>query len=136
MFSLSLHEDAEDDLDEIWETDPDSAAFIDALLEQIKADQNLLDALTDRNFGEYGNEPFSVKTWVEQWRDGYDLWRLKAWELEEQHIRYRVIYAYETGKQRYHVLAVVPRSSFNYERDHPITQRIHAAYDRLCLTQH
>lgn len=136
MFSLSLHIDAEKDLDEIWDSDPDSAAFLEALLEQIKADQNLLDALTVRDFGKYGGETFSISQWFDQWHRGYDLWRMKAWELEEQHIQYRIIYAFETGKQRYHVLAIVHRSKFNYERDHPLTKRILVAYDRLCLPRH
>jgi len=51
--------------------------------------------------------------------------------LEGKGLRYRIVYAFVPGKQRYHVLAVTPRRDFNYEERDPIAQRILRAYQDL-----
>ena len=67
---------------------------------------------------------------VAQWRKGRDLWRLKMWDLEKKGLRYRIIHAFIPSKQHYHVLAIAPRE-FDYDADHPISQRILHAYQAL-----
>lgn len=64
------------------------------------------------------------------WRQGKDLWRLKLWDLEDAGLRYRIIYAYEISTHCFHILAVVHRD-FDYERTHPVTQRILNDYANL-----
>mgnify|MGYP002713151868 CR=1 FL=1 len=130
MFSLLVHKDALEDFEEIWQSAPEDAARIATLLQEIKSSQALLDSLTEHGFGDAAVDGFNVKRWQEHWRDGKDLWRLKVWALGRHMLDYRVIYAYIPGKQRYHVLGIVHRS-FGYERNHPITQRILAAYEDL-----
>lgn len=128
-YSIQIHEDAWDDLERLW-ADPhteEAAAAIDVLLQELECDQDLLDALTVHGYGTNKTKPIHVSKWVEYWRTGADIWRLKIWELEKIRLNYRIIYAYEIKKQRYHVLAVVPRE-FDYDTEHPISRRIMAIY--------
>lgn len=77
MYELFLHDDAERDLEDLWRTDPTAAAEIQVLLEQIQADQYLLESLTIHDFGSARKGRFHVSKWVSQWKQRRDLWRLK-----------------------------------------------------------
>lgn len=101
-----------------------------ALLQELQADEDLLDRLTQHDYGHSGTADFHVSKWLEQWNKGKDLWRLKIWDLEDKGLHYRIVYAFMPRKQHYHVLAIVPRD-FNYDPDHPLSQRIFSAYDDL-----
>ena len=127
---LFIHDDAIADLKTLRQTEPKAAAMIVALLEALKGDPNLLDRLTQHDYGAYHSADFHVSKWQEQWRQGRDLWRLKVWNLEDQGLRYRVVYAFMPQKQRYHVLAIAPRE-FDYDSNHPLSQRILRAYQAL-----
>lgn len=116
-------------------SDQRTAARIVALLEQIKADPGLLDALTEHNFGADQRSGFHVSKWLAFWNAGYDLWRLKVWDLSGRLIPYRIVYAYEPRIRQYHVLGIVHRD-FGYDRNHEITQRIFSAYQDLGLKRH
>ena len=130
VYSLVVHEDAEKDLDELWEIDETATADVVVLLEQAACDQGLLDNLTARDFGRHRSEDIHVDRWVEQQRKGRNLWRLKIWDLEDRGIRYRVVYALDPRISRYHVLGVVERG-FDYDESDERTKRILAAYDEL-----
>ena len=131
MFRLFVHNDAEDDLEALGESEPDAAARILVLLEELEVNQDLLDRLTQHDFGKdrWGDE-FHVSKWVEQWRKGNDIWRLKIWDLENKGLQYRIIYAFIPHKRHYHVLAIAPRN-FDYDPGHPLAQRIIDAYQEL-----
>ncbi len=131
MIALFVHNDAKDDLLALRETEPQAAGQILALFEQLEGDPDLLDRLTQHDYGAYGTADFHVSKWQEQWRKGRDLWRLKVWDLEEKGLRQRIVYAFIPGKQHYHVLAITPRRDFDYEERDPITQRILRAYQEL-----
>ena len=128
MLSLVIHKDVVADIGEIRKSDLKTAMRIVALIHEIQADQDLLDRLTQQGYGANGSADFDVSMWFGEQDRGRNLWRLKAWDLERQGIQYRVIYAFEPNLKRYKILAVVPRS-FNYDENHPITQRIRDAYD-------
>lgn len=128
MFALFIHDDASDDLRALRPEAPRACARIVAFLQQIKADQGLLDRLTQHGY----TEEFDVSKWLRQWNRGRDLWRLKLWDLEKQGLQYRIVYAYIPGKQHYHVLGVAPRHEFNYDDDDPFTRRVLEAYEDLC----
>lgn len=130
MLRLFVHEDAEADLEQLWETEPTAAARITVLIEELEGNPNLLDRLTQHDFGAYGLEDFHVSKWIEQWRQGKDLWRLKIWDLENKNLRYRVVYAFMSRQQDYCVLGILPRA-FNYDSNHDLTRRILAAYKDL-----
>ncbi|OAI06753.1 hypothetical protein [Methylomonas methanica] len=130
MATLFIHEDAEDDLEEIWSKDIEAAARVTVLLEELKGNDDLLDRLTQHDFGSYGTADFHVSKWIEQWNKGNNLWRLKIWDLEDNDVKYRIVYAFIPAKKRYHVLGVVPRE-FNYAANNELTIRILNAYQNL-----
>lgn len=130
MLRLFIHNDAEDDLERLWDSEPVAAAQVAALLEELEGNTDLLDRLTQQDFGAYGLEDFHVSEWKEQQRKGRNLWRLKIWDLEDKGIRYRIVYAFMTRQQDYSVLGIVPRD-FNYDASHELTRRIVAAYENL-----
>lgn len=130
MFSLFIHDDAEYDLEKLWEEAPVAAARITVLLEELEGNQDLLDRLTQHDFGDYHTADFHVSKWIEQWKKGNDLWRLKVWSLEDRGLQHRVVYAFVPQKSHYHIVGIVPRN-FNYDTSHPLTKRILVAYENL-----
>jgi len=81
VLGLSLHPDALDDIQAIRNRSPLVADKILALLEEVSNDTSLMNELLTHGFGSDRDEKFEVKKWVEHWREGLDLWRLKFWEL-------------------------------------------------------
>lgn len=53
------------------------------LLEHLDGNQDLLDRLSQQDFGVAKAADFHVSKWVEQWRRGTNLWRLRVWDLRE-----------------------------------------------------
>ena len=130
MYTLVVHADAKADLEEIWEAAPRAAARIVVVLDEIQSNQDLLDALTEHDFGAYGLKEFHVSKISKFWHAGLDLWRFKIWDLEEQKLRYRIVYAYESRKRRYYVLGILPRAT-SYDINDQRVQRILKAYEDL-----
>jgi mRNA-degrading endonuclease RelE of RelBE toxin-antitoxin system len=121
---------AKHDLAMIGENDPDTEAEILAILQEIKGNQQLLDALTIKDFGFARDVSFHVDKWVSQHKQGRNLWRLKIWNLEDLGIQYRIVYALDPRISRYYILAVLHRD-FDYDEKHPRVQQLNATYDRL-----
>lgn len=92
--NLFIHEDAVADLRALRRTELQAAARIAALLAELKGNPDLLDRLTQHDYGAYHSADFHVSKWQAQWRQGRDLWRLKMWDLEDQGLRYRIVYAF------------------------------------------
>ena len=130
MLKIYIHDDAKQDLSKLWDKDPGATGRILAFLEQLEGDADLLDRLTQHDFGVSGTHDFHISKWYQQWNRGKDLWRLKLWDLEDKGLRYRIIYAFIPRQKNYHILAIAPRE-FNYDPEHPITKRILSAYEGL-----
>ena len=131
MARLFIHNDAHYDLTvSVRERSVEAMAKIAALLEQLDADEDLLDRLTQHGFGNEGVDSFNVSQWFEQQRQGNNLWRLKDWDLERKGLKYRIIYAFIPQSHHYHILGILPRE-FNYEPNHDLTKRILGAYEEL-----
>lgn len=130
MDSLRIHDDAAADLELLWEEAPVAAARIAVLLQELEGNQDLLDRLTQHDYGLHQSADIHISKWFEHWNKGRDIWRTKVWDLEDKGLMYRIIYAFMPSTHEYHVLAIAPRD-FNYETDHPITKRILAAYESL-----
>jgi len=130
LISLFVHDDAKDDLLDLRDREPQAVGRILALLEQLEGDPDLLDRLTQHDYGAYHSADFHVSKWQEQWRKGKNLWRLKVWELDDMGLRYRIVYAFDPRKHNYHILGIAPRA-FDYDPSHPISQRILRAYAGL-----
>jgi hypothetical protein len=134
VLKLFLHTDAESDLEELWSTDPEAAAQLTVFLEELKGDQDLLDRVTDHDFGTSPkHHPFHVSMWHEQQRKGRNLWRLKLWSLEANGKRYRLIYAFVPLKKHHYLLGIFPRTNreFDYDAGDARTQRVIRAYKEL-----
>lgn len=125
-----MHDDATADLEALFKEKPKVAGRIVALLEELDADPDLLDRLTQHDYGAHREADFHVSRWQEHWRSGRDLFRLKVWDLEDKRLRYRIVYAFIPSKQHYHILAIAPRK-FNYDPLHPISRRLLRAYEEL-----
>jgi mRNA-degrading endonuclease RelE of RelBE toxin-antitoxin system len=130
VYSIVIHTAAKQDLAEIGLDDPDTENDIYALLQEVKGSQELLCALTIKDFGLTRDSDFHVDLWTAQQQKGRNLWRLKLWDLEDLGIRYRVIYAFDNRISRYFVLAVLHRD-FNYDETHPRCKQLIEVYDRL-----
>jgi hypothetical protein len=130
VYKLFVHDDAKADLEQLWTDAAQAAARITVLLQELEGNQDLLDRLTQHDFGAYQTAQVHVSKWFEHWNKGKDLWRLKVWDLEGKGLQYRIVYAFIPGKKHYHALAIAPRD-FNYDARHPLTQRILRAYDGL-----
>src|SRR5258708_5490100 len=136
MYKLLIHPDAAADLKELWLRSPQDAARIEVLLQEVGNDQRLLEGLTEDGFGEDEREKFGIQPWRRLWNTRLDIWRLKPWNLEKRGKRealpYRVIYAYEIKKHRYHVLAIKARKEIDYDDEQqPLAQRVLRAYHDL-----
>lgn len=142
MYKLNIEHDAQNDLTLMLSKggeDKKFASIILAFLSQLKADQVLLGELLTHKFE---NKKFNVSRFQSIWRDR-DVWRLKTfeWNLSQNNktvIPYRIIYAYDSKCLTFRILAVAYRRhgdprSYDYEHNHPITQRILNAYNELGL---
>ena len=130
MDSLHIHDDATADLELLWEKEPTAAARIAVLIQELEGNQDLIDRLTQQDYGFSHSADIHVTKWFEHWNKGKDIWRVKIWELDDIGLKYRIVYAFIPRMHEYHVLAVAPRD-FNYEKEHPITKRILKAYESL-----
>lgn len=134
MLKLSLHKDALKDLDDLWEQDPDTAADLEVFLEELSLSQDLMDRLTQHNFGSSRYiEPFHVAKWEDQQRRDNNLWRIKFWELENVGLQYRVVYAFFPQSKHHYVLGIMPRKGrdFDYKHEDLRTQRMLRTYGEL-----
>jgi len=136
-YALHVHDDAKADLSAIRKHDEKTAAELLVVLQEFEGDQDLLDRLSQHGYEDPYNDDWvlriSVSRWQGQWRRQHrNLWRLKNLDLEEEGLRYRVIYAYLPKKQVYVVLGIFPRANFDYDDvSDPRIQRILASYDEL-----
>lgn len=142
MFELIVHDDATDDLRGILASDRPSGLRLAKLLQQLKADQDLLDRLTQNNYGGRPSAPrpknatFNTGMWLAAQDDDMNLWRLRPFHFEV--LDYRFIYAF-FAPSTYIVLAIVEKAQhgdstderFNYELSHPISKRVQDAYRRI-----
>lgn len=126
--SISVHPDAQGDLERIWRFDGLAAALIQTTLGEVANSTALLREL--RTFGvlSYPEPIHSVKKWATLHRLGARISRLRLLELDE----YRVLYAYHSVEDRYYVLGISHRSEINYDDpSDSFTSRLVVAYDEI-----
>lgn len=131
-YSMSIHEDAERDLDRLYEVDEDGAAAIDVFLQEVASSPEVLDRLLEHRYRSY--EPgmdFEVQRWAALWKH-FGLWRLRLFDVPDIAASHRIIYAFHGIQRRYYILGIVPRD-FDYDPHHPFTQRIVRAYQTLAI---
>lgn len=132
---LEIHPHAQDDIRALLKRDVNGVGKLLALLQQITADLELIDQLNMRGRDFFLNDYSRANaTGFASLRPQRDVWRLKAWDSQDRLIPYRVIYGFfPAGQHRrqpvIQVFAVVDRNQYNYEYDHPLTQRVINDYD-------
>ena len=134
-YSLALHNDAEADLDRIYEEDEDAGADIEVFLEEAKNNQETLDNLTRNGYVQYGDCPFDVREWERAKRLKYILWRIRLLWLEGTAAKYRIVYAFHPVEYRYYILGIVERN-FNYDLNHERSKQILSAYNALNIPRY
>jgi hypothetical protein len=137
LFVLYIHDSATNDLRKIQKINKKVAVKLGIFLQQLINDQDLLDRLTQNDYGVYQTADFHVHSWISQQRKGRNLWRFKDWDLINQGLQYRVVYAFTpkdkyNQKDTYHVLAVTTRKDLNYDdENNPLIRRIISDYNNL-----
>jgi len=112
IIHVDVHIHAKEDLDLIWESDPEAAATTLAVLEQLEADPKAIDKLTTYGDNDVGAMLINVKPW-QKMRKKTDLWRFRI--LDTPATSYRVIYGYQWQTRQLYVLAIVHKEKFNYD---------------------
>lgn len=127
MYELALHEEAEREIEDLWDEDEAAAADITVLLEELRDDQRLLRALLTHRREE---ESFNVSR-LFHWQDfGWNVWRIKLLKPLTGALDYRLIYALDENREIIYILTLMHRD-VNYERDENVKQRIVERYKEL-----
>lgn len=135
MAKLEYANEAEIELDALWDKDEDSAALIEELLCQFEETPELIDELC-RTRRHVSHKPdFEVKKFQEVWNDGYTIYILKIWPKAGKEIPYRILYGHHPQKDIYYVLAVMARE-VNYEADRELIKRICTAYENYGIPRY
>lgn len=119
---------AEQEFDELWESDEDAAALIDALLIQLEEDPRLLDYLCEEDRYLQTRPSFEVKRFEHLWRRKYTIYILKITADDGGVVGHRVVYAHHPQRDIYYVLALMDRE-IDYDADKDFINRICADYD-------
>lgn len=129
IIHVDVHTHAKEDLDLIWESDPEAAATTLAVLEQLEADPKAIDKLTSYGQNDVGATLINVKPW-QKMRKKADLWRFRI--LDTPATSYRVIYGYQWQTRQLCVLAIVHKEKFDYDDlNSPLAFRILADWRAL-----
>lgn len=128
-YTTHLHPDFEADLRALALEDPDAAARMFAVLEEVLSDPESLDRLSEHR---YQNDAIDVEQWGRQQRQRRNLWRVKLLELwYGMGVRRRIIYAFAPQRGHYEFLALTDKD-FDYDDpSNALTQRIVRAYNDL-----
>jgi hypothetical protein len=109
---VDVHQDAAADIRTLRAADPEAAAVVLTVLEQIDADPAAINKLTTYGDNEVGDTLLNVKPWNAAGRQR-NLWRLRM--LDTPATSYRVVYGYHWPTRQLCVLAVVHKDAFDYD---------------------
>ena len=123
---LTILDEALEDLNDIALRSADDKYFILSILEDIENDPRAAARLLDEGAWPIGSDLVDVMPFRFFFRKGYDVWRMKIYELGEDLLPYRLIYAYDYRLREIYILAVMHRR-VDYQNDPKFTARIRAA---------
>jgi len=139
-FELKVAIAAGRDLEAIRQSDPDAHDRITAVLDELRADQQLLQNLLEDRYGQRPGERYTATFGVQfigkfaRDTPRREVWRFKIWDLENHGVRYRIVYMFLPRRRPetrlFIILAIAPRA-WNYEYADPLYDRITADYDRF-----
>jgi hypothetical protein len=132
MPSLATISEFEDELDVLAEHDPSTAGLIDALIEELGADHDLLEVLSSEvPKWHFLFEPsFEIKRFAKCWQSGRRVFVLKPYDENGSLIGYRIFIGYDLHSQEYFVLTVQPRATC-YDTTTAEHRSLCDRYDRL-----
>lgn len=129
MIDLQLCKEAEDELDDLWNSDESAAATFEALLETLWEDTDLLEYLCVPNLHYTTAPPFEVKRYEEMQRRGYNIFTVKVQTDDGRWPPYRALIGFNAQTSTYYVLAVAHRE-ISYERNDPLFTDVIQRYER------
>lgn len=127
MLPVITHPHANADIAELYPKDPKNMAYVLATLQEMEQSEDMQDTmfLHDRDF-----EDVNCKEVTWHQRRGRNVWRLRR---HDRCKKYRIIYAFQEARQgqkpKFIVLAVAHKDNYDYEPEHPLTQRIIDDYE-------
>jgi mRNA-degrading endonuclease RelE of RelBE toxin-antitoxin system len=136
-------DEARSDLDRIEKRAPLDADDLWAYLELVDDNEQLIDRLASTHYRQTHADPqFDCKPIEFLQRRGYNVYRMYSLTMEWARKNYRIIYAFESEKNVFHILAVVMKrlpttpthlqaEAYNYEPSHPLTKRICDQYESI-----
>ena len=110
---IDVHENAELDLDELWNADPHAAAAIDVALDEICGDAEVIKHLTGRGDVKIGTQQLNIKGWVSARRRDSNLARIQV--LDTPATRYRIVFGYHWRIRKLVILAIVHKEDLTYD---------------------
>ncbi len=129
MPQILLCKEADDELDELYDTDEDAAAMFDLLIEELSQDQRMLDRLcVPANHYKYA-PPFDVGLFIEARKLGKNIYRVKVRRDDGSLVPWRMFLGFHAQKDTYYVLAVTDRE-FSYDTNHPSFRSMLDRYDQ------
>jgi mRNA-degrading endonuclease RelE of RelBE toxin-antitoxin system len=110
---VDIHEHAAEDIRRLWKTDARAASAVTAALEQVQADPDVIDKLTQHGDNQFGQFWLNVKRWLQARNKKGDLWRFRIFDTPAT--SHRVVYGYHWQTRQICVLAVVHKDEFDYD---------------------
>lgn len=132
MPELIPHNDIVADIERLKAVDMRIVYRVRELINQLRADEMLLDDLLRDGFGGTPARPakgaiFNVRAWCTAQQKELNLWRIRDFSLSRMGFEYRIVYGVFPQTEQIFILGIVERD-FDYELSHPISRRIVAAY--------
>ena len=118
---IDVHQSAVDDIEKLWASDPRAAATVITTLQEMQADPEIVEKLTQHGDNLVGVTLLNVKRWQRTKQVG-SLWRFRI--LNTPATSHRVVYGYHWQTRQVCVLAVVHKDEFNYDPQSDIGKRI------------
>ena len=125
---IDVHLHAKEDLERLWLNSRGAAAKVVAVLQEMQADLDLVDKLTQHGDNLVGAALLNVKRWQKAKPVG-SLWRFRI--LNSPATSHRVVYGYHYQTRQLCVLAVVHKDEFDYELNSDLSRRILADWSAL-----
>lgn len=113
MAVLTTIEEFEQELDALVEVFPNEVGLIDALIEEMGTDWELLDTLSDEvpKWHYMFNPSFEIKRFEACWKAGRRIYSLKPYDEDGHLIDFRIFVGHDVRANEYIVLTVQPRAT-------------------------
>ncbi|WP_342658844.1 hypothetical protein NPJ82_07270 [Sphingomonas sp. NY01] len=125
-FRLLVHADVDRDIEDLEDHDPDQAAAVIQLIEELEEDRQLCEKLVDVSYDDHQIQSVT-EFWAVQ-NKGYNVYRVRLWEVDD----WRVLTAVDHRQNLIGILYIMKRDE-NY--DATVQDRVIKAYEDLGFTK-